>query len=142
MAERDIVMSYENLMRMQTAAEYISAAVFLAGFLFLVAGLANPAWVRFNRRIWVVPITLAAWAVALGTYGSATFFTHAQPNGPHSFSAYMDASTAKRCIRKPDLKICAELREKCARRDPTHPPCRILAGEDPSKFYTTTTRTN
>ena len=138
-SDMDIVMSYDNLMRLQNGAEILAPILLLGGLVFLIAGMIRPSWVRFSKRLWIVPLTLLIWIAAIAVYGGTIFFTHSQPNGPHSFFAYMDASTAMMCIKKPDLESCAKLKEKCELRDPTHPPCRILAGDDPRKYYSNTT---
>lgn len=134
-ANYDIVMSYDNLMRLQDAGEIAASLLALGAVAFLVAGLIRPPWVRLARRLWVAPIAVLLMLLALVLYAGVTVFTHSQPNGPHAFGAYMDAMTAEMCIRQPAHKDCDALRTKCERRDPTHPPCRVLAGEDPRKFY-------
>lgn len=131
----DIVMTYDNLMRVQTAGESLALLLAAAGLIFLVAGLIRPGRVRLKTRGWVVPITILFWLAAIAVYGGTIAFTHAQPNGPHAFESYMDGVAAMTCTKKPHHTSCAELKEKCAKRDPTHPACRILAGEDPRKFY-------
>ena len=131
----DIVMSYDNLMLLQSVAEIAALLLFLGGLLVLALGLIRPGWIRLSRRIWAIPIAIVLWFVAIGVFGAMTAFTHSQPNGPHAFEAYMDALTAKMCVTQPEHQDCKDLRTKCERRDPTHPPCRILAGEDPRKFY-------
>ncbi len=133
-------MYYENLMRLQHAAEILSTACLFGGFLFLVLGLIRSRWVGLSNRIWVVVSTFGIWLLALVIYAGAIGYTHSQPNGPHAFESYMDGMTAQSCVRDPAHAGCAELKKKCAERDPTHPACRILAGEDPNKFYTTTIR--
>jgi hypothetical protein len=52
----------------------------------------------------------------------------------------MDGETAQHCIKDATASGCETLKKKCAERDPTHPACRILAGEDARKFYRTTIR--
>jgi hypothetical protein len=131
-------MSYENLMRLQDAAELISVVCVFGGLAFLLAGLMRPGWVGFSKRLWVVPGALGIWLLGVVVYGGAVAYRHSQPNGPHAFEGYMDGWTAQQCARDATAAGCAELKQKCAERDPTHPACRILAGEDASKFYTTT----
>lgn len=133
-------MSYQNLVLLQDIAKTIAALCFLGGLGFLIAGLIRTRWVRLSKRIWVVLITLAVWTLGFAIFGGTIFYTHSQPNGPHSFTSYMDGMTAKMCITRPKLDICEELKQKCATGDDTHPSCRIMAGEDPRKFYTTTSR--
>lgn len=133
-------MSYENLIRLQNTAEILATVCFVGGLAFLIAGLVRTHWVGFSRRRWVVLSALCIWLLGLITYGGVIGYTHSQPNGPHSFESYMDGMMAQDCVRDASHAGCAELAKKCAERDPTHPACRILKGEDASKFYTTTTR--
>jgi hypothetical protein len=128
-------MSFENLMRLQAAAQLISVACLFGGLAYLFAGLIRPGWVGLSRRIWVPFCTLGIWLLGIVIYGGAIGYTHSQPNGPHSFESYMDGWTAQICVREPTRAGCAELKKKCAEGDPTHPACRILAGEDPKKFF-------
>jgi len=133
-------MSYENLMRLQDGAQVVFAVCLFGGLAFLLAGLIRPHWTGFSKRVWVILSTVGIWLLGLVVYGGAIGYTHSQPNGPHAFRSYMDGWTAQICLRDATRPGCEELKKKCAERDPTHPACRILAGEDPKKFYTTTTR--
>lgn len=128
-------MSYENLTRLQEAAQMVFAICLFGGVLFFLLGLIKPNWVGFAKRRWVVLTTLAVWLFGAVTYGGAIAYTHSQPNGPHAFQSYMDGFVAKICIQNPAHHSCPELKQKCATGDATHPSCRILAGEDPSRFY-------
>lgn len=134
------MVSYETLIQIQNAAKIFGAACLFGGLAFLLAGLIRSRWVGFSKRIWVVLSTFGIWIVGFFVYAGTIFYTHSQPNGPHAFDSYMDALLAMQCVKGPMDQECADLQKKCAERDPTHPACRILRGEDPNKFYTTTIR--
>lgn len=133
-------MSYENLTRLQEGAQIIFALCLFGGLAFLLLGLIRPAWVRFNKRRYVVLSTIGIWLFGTITYGGAIGYTHSQPNGPHAFNSYMDIVVARTCVRNPAHDTCPKLREKCQTGDATHPSCRILAGEPAKKFITTTVK--
>ncbi len=135
-------MSYDDLILLQTSAQMVFAVCLFGGIAFFLTGLIRPRWVGFSKRLWVILSTFGIWLFGVMIYGGAIAYTHSQPNGPHAFESYMDGWTARLCIQDPTRENCAELKKKCVERDPTHPSCRILAGEDPKKFYSTTTRTN
>lgn len=135
-----ISMTYDNLVRLQNAAQIVFALSVFGGLALLIFGLIRTRWVGMTKRRWVVLSTIGIWILGALVYGGTIAFTHAQPNGPHAFESYMDGVTARICIKDPAHPSCAELKKKCAERDPTHPSCRILAGEDPAKFYRTTVR--
>jgi hypothetical protein len=134
------MVSYENLIRLQTAAQIFANASLFAGLAFLFAGLIRARWVGLSKRVWVVLSTIGIWLLGFVVYAGTIAFTHSQPNGPHAFESYMDDMLAMQCVKGRADQACADLQKKCAERDPTHPACRILGGEDPDKFYSTSTR--
>ncbi|MGE0628507.1 MAG: hypothetical protein AB7O43_11845 [Hyphomicrobiaceae bacterium] len=132
-------MSYQNLIRLQDTAQIVFLLCLIGGLIFVLVGLVRPRWVGYSKRLWVVFSTLGIWILGLVIFGGAVGYTHSQPNGPHAFQSYMDGMLAQQCIKTPDRSGCDALKKKCAEGDSTHPSCRILAGEDPNKFYRTTT---
>jgi hypothetical protein len=134
-------MSYDNLMRVQFGGEVVLAACLLTGAVILIAGLISPRLIGLSGRGWVILTSLALWLVGIGAWVGSVAYTHSQPNGPHSMESYLDGETAIGCVSGDrSAERCVALKQKCAERDPTHPACRILAGEDAGKFYSTTVR--
>ncbi len=133
-------MSYDNLIRLQMVAQLIFVICLFGGVLFALLGLVRTRMVGLTSRWRVVLVTLGIWLFGAVTWGGAIGYTHSQPNGPHAFGSYMDIAIAGQCVQNATASGCERLRAKCAAQDPTHPSCRILAGEDVQKFMSRTTR--
>jgi hypothetical protein len=103
-----LMLSSEQLSVIQGAGALVFLFCLGAGGLYLVLGLIRPSWVWREKRRWVVLTSLGLWLVGIGTYVGVIAFTHAHPNGPHSFTRYFENYIAEQCAAGADLPGCKD----------------------------------
>jgi hypothetical protein len=76
--------------RMIENSELASSIIVLLALLYLVVGLARPAWAFARGRGAVVLRSGLAMVFATILFIGVIAYTHAQPDGPHSVEGYIN----------------------------------------------------
>jgi hypothetical protein len=83
----------------------VATIIFALAVLYLVLGLAQPAWAGAPGRGTVVLRSMLAVLLAVGLAIGVIAYTHMQPDGPHSFDSYMkDFNPEQLQSEKPDVQ--------------------------------------
>lgn len=76
--------------RMIENSELASSIIVILALLYLVVGLARPAWALAGGRGAVVLRSGAAMVFAAVLFIGGIAYTHSQPDGPHSVEGYIN----------------------------------------------------
>jgi hypothetical protein len=83
----------------------VATIIFVLAVVYLVLGLAQPAWAGAAGRGTVVLRSLLGVLLAVGLAIGVIVYTHMQPDGPHSFDSYMKDFDAKQLeSEKPEVQ--------------------------------------
>lgn len=104
-------LTYDQLVVIQEGSKAIAGALLIVAAIYLVLGLINPARFGLSKRRWVVVRAMGIVLSGVLLAAGALFFTHSHPNGPHSFTGYLEDFVKHECLAGKDLPACKDLKD-------------------------------